>query len=184
MPRLNNMARFAQTLCIGVAMLLTTGVAAKTSDNDQPLHIEADSVEIREQQGVSIYRGNVSIQRGTMQIHGELIHIYSRQGVLEKIRVEGSPAKFRQLNDLDEEISAQCRQMEYQANNGTLILNQEAILVQNRNQFSSEQIIYDTRKDIVQAGNQTTPDASEQPQRVTITIHPEKTNSTPEKQEQ
>lgn len=182
MPRLNNMVSLAQLL-FACLVITTSGLQAKTSDNDQPLHIEADSVEIHEQQGFSIYKGNVSITRGSMLINGELIHIHSKQGVLEKIRVEGTPAKFHQLNDLDEEISAQCQQMEYQANNGILTLNKDAILVQNKNRFSSEQIIYDTRKDIVQAGNNSQQN-SDQPQRVTITIHPEKNKDNNKKAEQ
>ncbi len=182
MPRLNRMVTLMHIFCICLATI-TTNLQAKTSDNDLPLHIEADSVEIHEQQGVSIYRGNVSITRGSMLINGELIHIHSRQGVLEKIRVEGTPAKFHQLNDLDEEISAQCQQMEYQADSGQLILNKDAILVQNKNRFSSEHIIYDTRKDIVQAGNNQQLQNGDQPQRVTITIHPEKNNDSKKQQE-
>ncbi|MCW9012646.1 MAG: lipopolysaccharide transport periplasmic protein LptA [Gammaproteobacteria bacterium] len=149
---------------------------AKTADAEQPLNIEADAVEMREQEGVSIYRGHVKISRGSMQILGELIYIHTTENKLKKIRVVGTPAKFRQLNDLDEEISAQSHEMEYQANDGVLILKEKALLIQKQNRFASEHIIYDTKKDIVQAGERNNGDnaTDSKPERVTITIHPEK----------
>ena len=42
--------------------------------------------------------------------------------------------------------------MTYVADTGLLVLREQAILEQKQNRFTSEHIIYDTRKDIVQAG--------------------------------
>lgn len=155
------------------ALLLASPVStARTADAEQPIHIEADSVEIREQEGISIYRGGVRISRGSMVIRGELIVIHNTPAGLEKIVVEGQPASFRQLNDLDEEISAQSLNMTYVADSGQLVLKQQAVLEQKQNKFTSEHIIYDTRKDIVQAGETEQPSGDESPQRVTITIQP------------
>ena len=147
---------------------------SKTADMNQPLYIQAGSVEIHEKDGISIYKNNVLITRGSMIIQGELIHVHTSANEVKKIRVEGVPAKFKQLNDQDEEISAQSLQMEYQANNNKLILNKEAILIQGQNRFTSEHIVYDTQQDIVQAGDPTTKDSESETERVTITIQPAK----------
>ena len=164
-------------------LLLSLSVTAKSTDRDQPLHIEADSVEIRELEGISIYKGNVSINQGSIQIHGELIHIHTEQQGLQKILVEGQPATFKQLNDQDEEVSASSNKMTYEAGDGSLVLKEEAVLVQGKNRFTSDHIIYDTRQDIVQAGNENNSTSSDEPKRVTITIHPE-ASGTQDKQDQ
>ena len=166
--------RRLSNLLLPVLLLSSSLCFARASDDDQPINIEADSVEIREQQGISIYRGSVKISRGSMIIKGELITIHNTPQGLEKIVVEGKPASFRQLTDMDEEISAQSLEMTYVASNGLLVMKKQAILVQKQNKFTSEHIIYDTRKDIVQAGENSTSGDSETPQRVTITIQPEK----------
>ena len=157
-------------LVIGTSMQ----AQAKMSDADQPLHIQAGSVEIREQEGISIYKNDVRITRGTMVIQGELIHVRTAENEIRTIRVEGAPAKFKQLNDQDEEISAESQEMEYQANNNKLILKKEAVLVQGQNRFTSDHIVYDIQRDIVQAGGPNQTDNSTESERVTITIQPEK----------
>ncbi|MFW2371527.1 MAG: lipopolysaccharide transport periplasmic protein LptA [Gammaproteobacteria bacterium] len=155
-----------------LALLLSSPLMAKSSDAEQAMYIEADSVEIREQEGISIYKGNVIIKRGSTLIKGQLIHIYQIDNVIDRIKAEGNPASFKQLNDQDQEILAQCLDMEYQNSEGILILKQEALLVQHNNRFTSEHIVYNTRKDIVQAGSES-PDGKPGKQRVTITIQPE-----------
>ncbi len=162
-------------LCI-LSLCAANSLHARSSDANQPVHIEADSVEIREQEGVSIYRGHVKISRGSMLIKGELIHIFSQEQNIDRIEVEGQPASFYQLNDAGEEISAQSLDMTYTAADGILEMKQEAILVQHQNRFTSQHIIYDTRQDIVRAGEQPTtteqPAEQQTPSRVTITIKP------------
>lgn len=151
---------------------------AKSSDKDAAIHIEADQLEMRERESLSIYRGNVKISKGSIKISGEEIIIKNKNGILYKIDIKGSPAVFFQLNDLGEAIEAQSLQMHYFAETGILELKEKALLVKDKNRFSSEHIIYDTQKNIITAGrgkNKQTGDlstAAEIP-RVKVTIHPE-----------
>lgn len=168
------MSRLNKTLTLFVLFLLPALTQAKSSDADQPLHIEADTVEIKEKEGISIYRGNVKIDKGSMVITGDLIFVHSIGNQLQTIRVEGQPATFKQLNDADEEISAQGHKIKYVYKTGILNVDENAILVQKDNRFTSEHIVYDTQKDIVQAGSNGNTSSEEKPTRVTITIQPEK----------
>lgn len=173
MPRQNN----ALTHLFILAILLVPVVApAKTSDATQPIHIEADQVEIRDREGLSIYRGNVRIVQGTLRISGNEIRIRSADQGLQKVTITGNPATFFQLTDLNEEISAQGEQMEYQSRTGLLILERNAVLVQRENRFTSEHIVYNTQTNVVKAGtdSQTGNSNDVTPPRVTITIMPEK----------
>jgi lipopolysaccharide export system protein LptA len=157
-----------------LACLLLTPIfsQAKTSDINQALHIEADSVEIREQQGISIYKGHVTINRGSMLIKGQLIQVTTKKNNMYVIKVEGKPARFKQLNDSNQEISAQSQKMTFSSESGILTMDKEAILIQGQNQFTSEHIIYNTRQDVVQAGKDEATSTTE-PERVSITIQPQ-----------
>ena len=153
-------------------LFFNSSLFAKTSDKDAPLHIEADQLEMHERDNVSIYSGHVKMIKGSLKVSGDKIVVKNKDGSLDKITIEGKPATFYQLNDLNEEISAQGYHMEYQTTTGLLELKEKALLLKNKNKFSSEHIIYDSLKDIVKAGQQniTTPDNIP---RVKITIYPE-----------
>jgi lipopolysaccharide export system protein LptA len=151
----------------------------KSEDSRAPINIEADAVEMREAEGISIYTGNVRISRGSIEFTGEKITIISQAGRLQQIEIEGQPATFYQLNDQNEDIRAQGLHMRYLAADDTLELNGEALLVKQQSRFSSEHIVYDAGRDMVTAGQlqggpAATADPAEKP-RVKITLHPEET---------
>ncbi len=150
----------------------TFNVLAKSTDEDAPLHIEADQLEMNEKNNVSIYNGHVKISKGSMKITGDKIIIKNKNGRLYKIHIDGKPATFYQLNDLNEIISAESHIMNYEAKTGILELKEKALLLKSKNRFSSEHIIYDTLHDIVKAGKHNSP-AIDTPPRVKITIYPE-----------
>jgi len=169
-----------------IILLLSLGCTAlpaygKSEDGNAPINIEADAVEMREAEGISIYTGNVKINRGSIEFSGDKIIITSQAGGVQQIEIEGQPATFYQLNDQNQEIRAQGLQMRYLAADDTLELNGEALLVKQQSRFSSEHIVYDAGRDMVTAGqlqNQATSEADpgEKP-RVKIPLHPEE--STP-----
>lgn len=182
MYRPNNSAKNMALLAL---LTLPAQVPAKTADAEQPIYIEANQVEIRDREGLSIYRGNVRIVQGTLRINGDEIRIRSNDQGLQRVSVFGKPASFFQLTDLDEEISAQGEEMEYQARDNLLTLNRHAVLVQRDNRFTGEHIVYNTQTNVVKAGpaNEAAT-GNTTPPRVTITIMPEKTapaTTTPEK---
>ncbi|HEY9201919.1 MAG TPA: lipopolysaccharide transport periplasmic protein LptA [Gammaproteobacteria bacterium] len=162
---------------------------AKSEDSNAPINIEADAVEMREAEGISIYTGNVKISRGSIEFSGDKIIISSEAGRVQQIDIEGQPATFYQLNDQNEDIRAQGLQMRYLAADDTLELHGQALLVKQQSRFSSEHIIYDAGKDVVTAGQlQSEPSAdaetgSTEKPRVKITLHPEETTP-PEPQPQ
>ncbi len=168
---------FPPLLLFLVLFFLHISAWAKSSDNDAPVHIEADQMEMREKDSISIYTGKVKVTRGSIKITGDKIIIKNKNGELYSINIDGKPATFYQLNDLNEAISAESHKMDYTADSGTLELIKKAIPEKNKNRFSSDHIIYDTLNDIVKAGSTnilgSQPGQQKTP-RVKITIHPEK----------
>ncbi|VAW56466.1 hypothetical protein MNBD_GAMMA07-586 [hydrothermal vent metagenome] len=159
------------------SLFICINAIAKTTDKSAPLHIEADQLEMRERDNVSIYKGNVKITRGSMIINGDTIIITNKNGKLYRIEANGKPAVFFQLNDLDEAISAEGYYIDYNEKNSMLELKEKAKLLKNKNYFSSEHIIYNTLKDIVRAGKHKASPETETP-RVKITIYPESDKTT------
>ena len=52
--------------------LLSTSAAALESDASQPIYVEADSVEINDGTGVSVYQGNVDVTQGSIHLTADV----------------------------------------------------------------------------------------------------------------
>ena len=166
-------------LLINFALLSASPMAfAQAQDHQQALNIEADQLRIDEKNGRSTYSGHVKISRGSLLIKGDKVVLQSdNNNALKYVRVEGMPASFKQLNEQQQLISAQAQELVYRNISGILTLKKDAVLVQNKNTFRAEKIIYNTRTDVVQAG-QNDGSATSKNERVFITIHPNDADTT------
>jgi lipopolysaccharide export system protein LptA len=142
-----------------------------SSDSEQPIHLEADSVEIDEASGVSIYQGNVVITQGSLKLWADKMWIHRRDGVTQKITTEGKPTRFRQLmDDSQEEVRGRARRAELFLDSDELHLSQDAVLEQAQDRFQSDRIIYLRSKSQVKAGA-----SAQGKERVHVIIEPTKT---------
>lgn len=135
---------------------------------DAPVNIYADHMKYDIKTGISEYKGNVRVTQNTIELTGDKVTAVQKDKVLKNIKVTGSPAVYRQLSEDGSYINAQSMKMEYQADNNRLILSDKARLEQAGSVVESEQIIYDTIREVVIAGD----DSANK--RVNITITPEK----------
>ncbi|MEO6696962.1 MAG: lipopolysaccharide transport periplasmic protein LptA [Gammaproteobacteria bacterium] len=148
---------------------------ALLSDKEQAINVEADSVEIDHKQGVSVYKGNVTLTQGSIHLDAEIVTLYSRNNDVEKAVALGKPAHYRQRPDgKAEDIRAEAQQMEYYTATGKLILLEGAHVWQEQNQFSGNRIEYDTERSVVNASR-----AKSGKERVQVIIQPKKKNAPP-----
>lgn len=146
------------------------GAHALSSDKDQPLNIEANTVEIDDKAGVSVYKGNVTATQGTLVLDADIVTIYSPKRELDKVVAEGNPARYKQRPDnKDADVRAKAQRMEYYADKEKLILLEGGHLWQGQDEFSGNRIEYDTRRDVVNASM-----SSSGKERVRIVIQPRK----------
>ncbi len=164
---MNNRMRFAAIL---LAWCWGMGTAwALSSDRDEPIYIEADSVKIDESRGVSTYVGGVRITQGSTRIDADEVVVHTEDRRLANVIATGAPAVYRQrVEENGKEVEAQALRIEYGAQTGMLLLTGEAELHQSGNRFSGERIEYDTHQDIVRATG-----AEEKQGRVRVIIQPE-----------
>ena len=125
---------------------------------------------------MAVYRGDVVITQGTMKITGDTVTItQDSNGDVEVFTSIGKPAYYEQKPAVDKEIvKAYGLTIQYFAANERIVLLDQAKVVQEGNTFEGEKIVYDTRRQIVNAGRATNTDVSTPRPRVDMVIQPRK----------
>ena len=170
-------------------LLISLGLAAASStswalpsDRDQPIRVQADSAELDDKQGVAVYRGSVVITQGSLKITGDTVTLTQNQtGDLEVFTAVGKPAYYEQQPSADKQIvKAYGLTIQYYASNERIVLIDQAKVIQEGNTFEGEKIVYDTQRQIVNAGRATGSNVSMPRPRIDMILQPRKKNGQPE----
>ena len=150
------MSRTSSILLLLLGMLiLSVKVGALTSDGEQPLHIQADAAVMDDAKGSSVYRGNVSIEQGTLQIKADEVEIITSDS--EVIQIIASTdansknlAHFEQLpDDSTDLVYADARKITYLVQEERLHLSGNATLRQTKDVLTGELVYYDITQGIM-----------------------------------
>jgi len=147
-----------------ILILSCPAALALESDKEQPIELAADSVDIDEAKGMSIYRGDVDVQQGSMRLRADVVTVHHDKRKPSKLVAEGRPAKFQQRSDKGP-IKGEAKRLEYKINSENLILIGDAVVTQGKDSIRSDRIVYDRVKSVVKAGA-----AAKGKQRVHISI--------------
>ena len=169
--------RFVKTFPLLLSLGAALGSAcawALPSDRDQPIRVQADSAELDDKQGVAVYRGGVVITQGTLKITGDTVTItQDANGEIEVFTSVGKPAYYEQKPSADKDIvKAYGLTIQYYASNERIVLIDQAKVIQEGNTFEGEKIVYDTRRQIVNAGRATGGNVSTPRPRIDMVIQP------------
>lgn len=140
-------------LLLALCALVPGAVWALATDREQPIHIEADRVEIDDIEGISVYRGSVVYTQGTIRLEADTVHVrHTPERTITRIEAVGEPARFRQrIDGQDEDLQGHARRIEYHANPERVVLQGEAWIRRLDAEFSGEAISYEADRDVVQA---------------------------------
>ncbi len=142
------------TLVITIT-LAHTGAQALPDDHEQPIHIEADRLEIDETRHISIYTGNVHLHQGSLNIRAqEIIMRFDQDNNLQHMDASGDPARFDQLNAEGKPVSGSALEIHYLEIDGTMELRKKARLTSDKDLIESEFIRTNTRNNALLAGQQ------------------------------
>jgi len=148
-----------------LAMVPAWALSASPNE-DQPILIEADSADIDDRQGVSVYRGNVEIRQGTSVLTADQVTVQHPQQKAQKIIAVGKPVKYRQRQEGDKpDIRAEALQAEYFTNSEELVMIGDAVLYQGNDSFRSDRISYDRKSGMLKGGT-----SAQGKRRVQVTI--------------
>ena len=168
-------------LLLGLSVfLLGSSAWALPEDRNQPIRVQADTAELDDRQGVAVYRGDVVITQGSMKITGDTVTItQNASGDVEVFTSIGKPAYYEQKPSADKSVvKAYGLTIQYFASNERIVLIDQAKVVQEGNTFEGEKIVYDTQRQIVNAGRATDTNVTTPRPRVDMVIQP-RTRETP-----
>ena len=170
-------------ICAPCALLCCGKAGALSTDKDQPIEIEADSAELDDKKGLTVYEGNVVATQGSIRMTGNKMTVsYTKNNDLDTVILTGQPATYRQLPDKSEVYDeAEALRMEFYKSRNLIVLINKANVKQKDVRFSGDHIEYDTEHSQIRARGpikQTTPasaggeTAAPVPGRVKIIIKP------------
>ena len=62
-----------RTALLALAVPLVTIALPVAAQNQAPIHVEADRLDLDQRAGTAVYTGNVDIRQGNMQLRGERV---------------------------------------------------------------------------------------------------------------
>jgi lipopolysaccharide export system protein LptA len=117
---------------------------AASLDENEPIRIDARSVEANDKTGAMIYSGNVVIEQGRLSIRADRVEITTRKGKTELARATGKPAKLRQrAKSEDEEVRAEADRVDYRVSLRKVDLVGHVTLRRGEDLFTADVLHYD-----------------------------------------
>ena len=156
---------------------LSLNCHALSSDKDKPMTIEADSVDIDDKKGLTVYRGNVDVRQGTLHVTGDTLVIEKVDGTVKIVTVVGKPATYKQRPDnKPQDVTARARKLQVYPQRDLVRLERNASVNQEGNVYKGNIIEYDNKNDVIKMkGNIGATDTGKKAKgRVRMTIQPDK----------
>ncbi|MGF1553255.1 MAG: lipopolysaccharide transport periplasmic protein LptA [Paracoccaceae bacterium] len=113
-------------------------------DNTQPIEITSDSLEVRQDEQLAIFSGQVVAGQGTLRLTAERVEVYydedqddAETGAIRRMRAEGDVL----LSNGSE--TARGAWGEYDVEAGTMTMGGDVVLTQGQNAINGESLVID-----------------------------------------
>ena len=147
-------AKLKIILVTAIFVLLPVQLFALSNDGQQPINVEADSLEVRDQENISIYSGNVRLKQGSLEFSCDRLTLhFDEQKELTLMEMTGTPATFRQLDDEKQELNGQAQLLQYRQSESILVLSGNARFRYKGDTIESNSIQVNTDNNSIQAGS-------------------------------
>ncbi|MEJ2478697.1 MAG: lipopolysaccharide transport periplasmic protein LptA [Acidihalobacter sp.] len=148
--------RISRRLLLTAALLCVAplpAVAQTPAASKAPVHISADHFRFDQHKGTGNYNGNVVVTQDKLLIKGNKLDILApNNGPIQKLTMTGTPATFEDTTADDKHITGRAKNMIYSPAEQRIVLTGDAQLQQRGNTFRASRIVYDIRRDLVDAG--------------------------------
>lgn len=165
---------YYSALSLFIGLVMTFSATAIEGDKDQPIEVEADKLEIRDDENISIYTGNVSLVQGSMRIRSDKLVInFNDNNEILLMEMTGKPATFRQLDKDNKEMFGQADKLDYHEPESLLVFTGNAKVDNDGDTIEGSSIRVNTETDRIEANSDKTDD------RVRVVIQPKSNKSNP-----
>ena len=138
------------------ALAFAAGAAARTSDRNQPLNVEAatsDCTVVGD--GACTFSGNVHIVQGTLDLRAGKAVVHRVNGDIRRVVLTGSPAQLDQELDDGSKVNARASNVDYDLSTDTVVFTGNAFIDQpGRGNISGGRISYNTKSGQVQGSGE------------------------------
>lgn len=152
------------TLVLFTSLILSNNLYARSDDSEKPIHITADTAELNDKTGVSIYRGDVEMVQGTTILTGDKITVYTVNNDVTKMISIGDLATYQETTDDGDIVYAESEEMIHNSAEKKIELFRRGKITQVGNVIKSDYILYLTEEGLIDTGTKQ--------DRIKITIQP------------
>jgi len=143
---------FALGLTLALAAAFAPAARAEQADRDKPTQVEANRMTSDEARRISIFEGDVSLTKGTMQVRADRIVVRQDADGFQHATATGGPVHFRQKSDPRAGqdgvwIEAEARRIEIDEKSGRVELFDGARVVRDKDEVRGDYILYDQRSE-------------------------------------
>ncbi|BAV34501.1 sugar transporter [Sulfuricaulis limicola] len=139
-----NIAPLRLVVLFMLSLLAATVAQAASLDEDEPIRVDARSVEANDKTGAVVYSGNVVVEQGRLSIQADRIEVITRKGKTELVRATGKPAKLRQRAETaNAEIRAEADRVDYHVSLKNVDLIGHVSLRRGDDLFTADVLHYD-----------------------------------------
>lgn len=163
------------TALLLLALLTPAMAQAAARDEEEPIRVDAGSVEANEKTGAMVYSGNVTVEQGRLSIRADRIEVTTRQGRTELVRATGRPAKLRSRGEGENaDIQAEADRVDYRVSQKKVDLVGHVTLRRGEYVFTADRLHYDLNSKSLTAAGDEKSDG-----RVRAVIQPKKSGAEP-----
>jgi lipopolysaccharide export system protein LptA len=139
------------TICLILSLTLVTTMHGKLLAQDRvPVYLNADNISVNQKNGVSVYRGNVRLKRGTMRVKADNATVRQTGNRILSVDASGSPVVMRRKEpETNRFITVRGQQLVFDASTNIVTVRGNVITTRGRDTLRSDKLIYQIDKNHV-----------------------------------
>jgi len=147
----------AASLFLVAALAVPMGAAAKSSDRNQPLDVDAGGSDcsVSDERLPCLLTSGVTITQGTLEIQATRADLRRSSGEFQRVILNGGPVKMKQQMDDGGWVDATAAQADYNMTSDTVVLTGNPVVNQpGQGKIEGQRIVYNMSTGRVQGGGE------------------------------
>ena len=142
----------AATVASLAALLCPQPARAERADQDKPIQIEANRMTADEARRLTVFEGDVALNKGTLSVHANRIVVRQDADGFQHATATGEPARFRQKTDPRDGdpgvwVEAEAERIVLDDRNERIELFEKARVVRDKDEMRGDYIVLDQRSE-------------------------------------